>query len=137
MKKQFLLLLILYLPFQIMANESELVKEIIGLKNEVYSQNKRIQKLEKLLITPSNRTREIISGNKFSWHKIQNWGKIKWGMSREQVEFILDKPTKIEVDSLDYVTLYYQGKKSGSGYISGNIVINADDRVTTINKPVM
>lgn len=60
-------------------------------------------------------------------------------MSRSQVEAILGKPTRVEADTIKYVTLYYQGQKSGAGYVSGNIKLTNEDRVRHggINEPVM
>jgi len=119
------------------AGDVELGNQIVELKAELRSQNERIERLEQLVLRSTNSKAPLVVVDRFAWQQLENWNRIKRGMSRAQVESILGKPTNVEVDSIDYVTLYYQGEKSGAGYVSGNVELNSKDRVTYINKPVM
>ena len=139
MLKVLFLTMVLFFSSQIQADDADFLKQLKELKVELNSQNERIKHLESLLLQSDDSSPSAISIDKFAWHKLNSWNAVRPGMSRLQVESILGKPTKVEVDSIDYVTLYYQGEKSGSGYISGNVQLNSHDRViySGINKPVM
>lgn len=121
------------------AGDAELSKQIIELKAELRSQNERIERLEQLVLKSTSSKAALVVVDRFAWQELNNWNRIKPGMSRAQVESILGKPTSVEVNSINYVTLFYQGEKSGAGYVSGNVELNSQDRVTYsgINKPVM
>ncbi|MEQ0720607.1 hypothetical protein [Stutzerimonas stutzeri] len=139
MRKILLLTMFFILSPQLHADEAELLNQISELKAELRSQHERIKRLEKLLLhSESNGSRPIVA-DKFAWQDLRNWNRVRSGMSRSQVESILGKPTKVEVSIIGYVTLYYQGEKSGAGYVSGNVELNNKDRVlgSGINKPVM
>ena len=134
----------------------ELKKEIADLKQMIYLHDKRIRNLESLArkAPPSARTQASPSNGLQGWaDKIKKenedreaaypergwknpytWGKVKNGMSESQVIHILGPPTDKKVSYT--TTLYYRGEKSGSGFISGNVVLNDDDRVIIIHKPV-
>ena len=116
-----------------------LTKKISELKSELRRQSERIERLEQLVFQPSKSHTKPAVADRFAWQNSKNWNRVRVGMSRSQVESILGKPTKVEVDSINYVTLYYQGEKSGAGNVSGNVELSNKDRVrhTGINKPVM
>ena len=48
------------------------------------------------------------------------------------MESLLEQPSSVQRDIAKWMTLYYQ-----AGYVSGNVVLNNDDRVEMINIPVM
>ena len=81
----------------------------------------------------ANATERVVQNG---WRNSATWDRIQRGMSERQVVSILGRPTDRDVNIIDYVTLYYQGEIPGSGYVSGNVVVNDDDRVTQINRPV-
>ena len=121
------------------AGDVDLGDQIVELKAELRSQNERIERLEQLVLPSTNSKAPLVVVDRFAWQQLKNWNRIKPGMSRSQVESILGKPTNVEVSTISYVTLYYQGEKSGAGYVSGNVELNQKDRVrySGINKPVM
>lgn len=53
------------------------------------------------------------------------------------MESLLEQPSSVQRDIAKWMTLYYQGEKAGAGYVSGNVVLNNDDRVEMINIPMM
>lgn len=112
-------------------------KEIQQLREESNRLSERISRLEATL--KSKQLDSVSYAKPDAWHYMNNWGQIKQGMSHEQVESILGKPTKRSVNSINYVKMYYQGNVQGSGYVSGYIELDSDDRVTYsgINPPVM
>lgn len=130
---------IFMLPMSLQANDAVLKKQVADLKAELKKQNDRISRLEKLLASPGNAVGSSQAPGSLAWQDMNNWNRVKPGMSRSQVESILGKPTRVEVNSIDYATLFYQGEKAGSGYVSGNVQISDEDRVTYsgINPPVM
>lgn len=73
-----------------------------------------------------------------AWMTPSSWDRIQAGMSERQVISILGQPTSREVNYIDYVTLYYRGEVARSGFVSGNVELNNDDRVlfSGINKPI-
>ena len=137
--KRALIITTILLSTNSFAGDSELSKQIVELKAELNRQNDRIERLEQLVKQPKKHKTSSVVPDRFAWQQLNNWNLIKPGMSRAQVESILGKPTKVEVDIIKYVTLYYQGEKSGAGYVSGNVELNSKDRVKHggINKPVM
>ncbi len=141
MFRKIIVFALLFLPISACVAESnvDIQKQIAKLKSELERQNERIKHLE-YLVRPTTQSgqHKIVVGN-LAWQNIKNWKKIKRGMSRAQVESILGKPTKVKVSVIEYVTLYYQGEKFGSGYVSGNIQLNENDRVlySGVNAPVM
>jgi len=117
-------------------SNKELERQIVELRHLIELQNERIGRLEALVeAAPISQRKQVFSA-KFPWHKSSSWDKIKAGMSRSQVLSILGKPIETKTDVISYVTLYYRGEIGGSGFVSGNVVLNADDRVIFINHPV-
>ena len=107
-------------------------QEVAELRRIIATQDKRIKALEALVEkAPASKKRAILSG--VPWHKESNWKKIKRGMSRQQVEAILGKPTR--VDEYSGVALFYEGEVAGSGYVVGVIKL-WDNRVSIKNVPV-
>lgn len=128
--------LILVLTFaSSVAHASSVEKEIQQLREESNRLSERISKLE---ATVENKQVGSVSYAKpDAWHDMSSWGQIKPGMSHQQVKSILGSPTKRSVDYIKYVKMYYQGNVQGSGYVSGYVELNSDDRVITINPPVL
>ena len=118
------------------ANEADevLMAEIKDLRLLVQNQDLRIKRLETLLSSPKKKQVVV---DRFSWQNPVLWKRIEKGMSRLQVEALLGSPTRVKKDIAHWWTIYYQGEKAGSGYISGNVVLNKDDRVEMINIPSM
>ena len=111
-----------------------LIAEIKDLRLLLQNQELRIKRLEALLSSPKKK-RVVV--DRFSWQNPALWKRIEKGMSRMQVEALLGSPTSVKKDIAHWWTIYYQGEKAGSGYISGNVVLNRDDRVEMINIPSM
>lgn len=130
---------IFMLPMSLQANEAVLKKQVADLKAELKKQNDRISRLEKLLASPGNAVGSSQAPGSLAWQDMNNWKRVKPGMTRSQVEAILGPPTKVEHTVIDTVELYYQGERPGAGYVSGNVKINDEDRVDYygINPPVM
>jgi hypothetical protein len=108
--------------------------DITRLEKIIEAQELRIKRLETLLASPKQKQIVI---DRFSWQNEALWRRIEVGMSRLQVESLLGQPSSVKRDIAKWMTLYYQGEKAGAGYISGNVVLNNDDRVEMINIPVM
>ena len=109
--------------------------QITELKRQLDNLYQRVKRLESLVEeAPSHRKRSVFA-SKLAWHKGANWNSVKRGMSRLQVETILGKPTSVKTLG-NHITLHYRGERSGSGYVSGNVKLNDDDRVWDINRPV-
>ena len=108
--------------------------DIARLEKIIEAQELRIKRLETLLASPKQKQIVI---DRFSWQNEALWRRIEVGMSRLQVESLLGQPSSVKRDIAKWMTLYYQGEKAGAGYISGNVVLNNDDRVEMINIPVM
>jgi outer membrane protein assembly factor BamE (lipoprotein component of BamABCDE complex) len=68
------------------------------------------------------------------WKDKENWQRIQDNMSAQQVIAILGQPTG-EKKGLSYLTLFWEGNVSGSGYASGNVVF-FDNQVSSIHPPV-
>ena len=82
---------------------------------------------------PLSGTQNDSDGN---WKNPSAWDRVRRGMSERQVISTLGRPTSRD-DSPGYHTLLYQGEVEGSGYVSGNVVVNVSrDRVVSINRPV-
>ena len=70
------------------------------------------------------------------WQIPANWDRVKYGMSESQVVAILGQPTSRESAPAGH-TFYYRGEVPGSGFVSGNVLIDTvADRVVGVNKPV-
>ena len=114
--------------------------ELNALKAQVESQNKRIKALEALVLPAAKAQQTAVTVDRFAWQKMSNWNRLKRGMSRQQVETILGQPTSVSRpynDVLPVIKLHYQGNTSQSGYISGAVRIDGDNRATSIEKPVI
>lgn len=68
------------------------------------------------------------------WHSASNWQRIQSGMSQQQVEAILGKPTKIE-ELVVTKKLFYEGQVAGSGYVVG-LVRMYERRVESVEPPI-
>ena len=68
------------------------------------------------------------------WRNSSAWGRVKDGMSERQVTSILGQPTSVERVS-PWATLFYRGEVSGSGFVSGNLLLR-NDRVVVVEEPV-
>jgi hypothetical protein len=118
----------------VFSHEESIKDEILRLQKMIEAQELRIGRLETLLQSPKQKQTVI---DRFSWQNEALWQRVEVGMSRLQVEALLGQPSGVKRDIAKWLTLYYQGEKAGAGYISGNIVLNKDDRVEMINIPVM
>lgn len=112
--------------------------EIKQLREESNRLSERISRLEKKNIK-SEQIKSVAYTQQSAWHDLSNWGKIKQGMSHVQVELILGKPTRKSIDTINYVKMYYQGNIPESGYVSGYVELDNNDRVlySGVNPPVM
>ena len=111
-----------------------LQREIAELRRVIEMQDKRIKVLEELVEkAPVGKNRAIFSGT--PWHKENTWHKVKNGMSRQQVEAILGKPTSINTLGSRFITLFYEGDVSRSGFVVGKIELS-QNRVYSINTPI-
>lgn len=149
-------LFVFFFSASLSANElTELKEEIRELKQIIHEQGKRIKALERRLgsppttttLSPSQsglnlieRAQKTLAENEANypasgWRNPYTWQRVASGMSSLQVKSILGPPTS-STESLGSVTLYYRGHIDGKGYVSGNVKLNADDRVWLINKPV-
>lgn len=140
MKKVALAAAVLMIPITACAATiEELERALRELRTQVADQDARIRRLE----SPSKATPFTVTAlptrtaGTDAWKDASNWGRIARGMSRRQVESILGQPTSAKKDIINYVTLIYQGDKAGSGYISGNVQLDSNDRVIEIQAPVM
>jgi hypothetical protein len=69
------------------------------------------------------------------WHLVENWWRIRPGMSYEEVVSILGAPTNIR-GGYSLRTLQYQGEVPGSGFVRGEVGIYGDaNRVFRIQRP--
>ncbi|MDA8681803.1 hypothetical protein N9M08_04600 [Porticoccaceae bacterium] len=129
-----LLWMLLIYPLTAICQEESVRDELDRLQQIIDAQELRIKRLEALLASPKQR-RTVI--DRYSWQNEVLWQRIELGMSRLQVESLLGQPSSEKRDIAKWLTLYYQGEKAGAGFISGNVVLNKDDRVEMINIPVM
>ncbi len=129
-----LLCILLSVPSFAMDQEGSVREQLDRLQETIEAQEVRIKRLETLLASPKQRQIVI---DRYSWQNEALWQRVEIGMSRLQVEALLGQPSSVKRDIAKWLTLYYQGEKAGAGYISGNIVLNKDDRVEMINIPVM
>ena len=113
--------------------------ELAGLRAQVESQNKRIKALEALVLPAAKTQHKAVIVDRFAWQKMSNWNGLQRGMSRQQVVSILGQPTHTSkpYSSLPVMKLHYAGNTSGAGYISGYVVIDGDNQVNKISKPVI
>jgi len=115
------------------------------LKHVIDEQDRRIADLEKTVKAlktavgdaenPAHDSRTRIGKPAIipAWQIPFAWSRIKFGMSRVQVEEILGPP--VSVDSvLDYQTLVYKGDLPGTGILSGTVRLTSD-RVSQVNAP--
>jgi hypothetical protein len=96
----------------------------------------RIKALEELLGSAGDDVNSIITAtSKGNWTKASAWKKLKTGMSFDQVERILGKPTKNDLDSSGNTgKWYYEGAVNGvtvSGYL-----FFSDRRLMSVWEPV-
>ncbi len=103
---------------------------------QLKSHDQRIKRLESLVVDVPIHKKKVVFGDKFAWHESANWDRVERGMINAQVEAILGNPTNTKTNIIDYVTLYYQGERSNSGFISGNVELNDDDMVLRVNRPI-
>lgn len=69
------------------------------------------------------------------WHLMENWERIRTGMTYEEVVAILGPPTTIR-GGYSLRTLQYQGEVPGSGFLRGDIGIYGDaNTVFRIKRP--
>lgn len=69
------------------------------------------------------------------WHFVENWWRVRPGMSYEDVVAILGPPTNIR-GGYSLRTLQYQGDVPGSGFVRGEVGIYGDaNRVFRIQRP--
>jgi len=99
------------------------------LKKIIQAQELRIKRLEVFFASPKQK--QTVT-DCCSWLNEALWRRIEVGMSHLQVESLLELPSSVQRDIAKWMTLYYQ-----AGYVSGNVVLNNDDRVEMINIPVM
>lgn len=134
-------ILLICTTLSVSANESSDGEntELNALKAQVESQNKRIKALEALVLPAAKAQQTAVTVDRFAWQKMSNWNRLKRGMSRQQVVTILGQPTSVSrpYDPLPNIKLHYQGNTSQSGYISGTVEINGDNRAFIIRKPVI
>ena len=113
--------------------------EIDLLKRLIIDQDQRIKVLEKQIkggasgVSDSTGT-GFATGSPKGWKISANWNRIKRGMASQQVIDILGQPTRREVVG-SYLDLFYEGRVSGSGYLSGNVMLQ-HNRVWKVNIPV-
>jgi hypothetical protein len=69
------------------------------------------------------------------WRSLANWGRVKKGMSSDQVVSLLGRPTSVDNFGTHY-TYFYQGQVTGVGRVTGLVKLN-NDRVWMIEPPVM
>lgn len=110
--------------------------EISELRSELNALDKRLKRLESNASEEERRNSARDAAAPAGWKDARSWAMIRIGMSRAQVESILGIPVSSKKDSIDYVTLYYQGEVPGAGHVSGNVQLDANDRVAFINPPV-
>ena len=138
------------------ASVDSLVSMIRELQGLVAEQSLRISALEELLealagtaaastASPLNRppTSEEITeagteteeSGRPGWHLVENWWRVRPGMSYEEVVSILGAPTNIR-GGYSLRTLQYQGEVPGSGFVQGEVGIYGDaNRVFRIKRP--
>ena len=127
---------------------------IAGLRREVDAQSERIAQVEAeiaRLVAALDSARLISAGAaspappargasgvapRDAWMTLSTWDRVRNGMSERQVIAILGRPTSREVDIINHVTLFYRGEVAVSGFVSGNVKVDDEDRVWLINKPV-
>ena len=138
MKIFFSFFLSLLIPLTVHSDNSDsnLSLKIAELENELAHLKQKVEKLEAIL-KPMGQSKPIVV-DRFGWQIQANWKKVVRCMSRQQVQAILGRPTRIRkpYSTMDDVDLIFEGQKSGSGFISGNIRINELNKVTSISPPV-
>ena len=67
----------------------------------------------------------------------ENWSKIKFGMSQDQVIDILGLPTSRNLIGGYQGTFYYEGHTSEAGVpVTGNISFDSNGQVLVISPPI-
>ncbi len=117
------------------------LSEIALLKRTVRDQDRRIAELERALRTIQRAEGVTVVEGKVKvapkpllapWQNPLAWARVQEGMSREQVEAILGKPTSVDA-VIDYQTLNYSGD-AGGGVLTGSVKLT-DDRVMAVTPP--
>jgi hypothetical protein len=133
----FTVLLLSTSAFSQSISDANIRSEVAKLRVELQGLQLRLERLEATFPEKTG-TNSVFPQVAHLWHEPENWKRIKQGMSRAQVEGILGKATKVKGDAASYTTLIYSGDRRGSGEISGNVVLDNNNRAlgSGINVPV-
>lgn len=69
------------------------------------------------------------------WVSFSAWEKLKPGMAESEVVSVLGTPTAVRVDDAGGKTLLYTLELTGTGYLTGSVVLDGARRVRDVREP--
>lgn len=119
----------------------EEVPTLAALQARVDSLEARVEKLEGLLSQRPVGSLSVMPETKpapahSDWRSLNNWGRVKLGMSFDQVTLILGRPTRSDMTGPDTGSWYYEGYVGSAGTnVSGNLFF-VNRQVLSVRPPV-
>jgi hypothetical protein len=71
------------------------------------------------------------------WVSFSAWEKLQPGMPEADVVSVLGPPTAVRVDKAGAKTLLYTLELTGTGYLTGSVVLDTGGRVREVHEPAL